>query len=120
MAFSAAVIVTTPQKLAFIDVAKGIRMFAKLMVGPAGRGGPCRGVPCRGGGCVGGRRLVLAARRLGACVAWWSLPACLLGCAGLGACLASPPAPGIQTRRTSASPITHTSPTNTHSLSVAN
>jgi Mrp family chromosome partitioning ATPase len=33
VAFSAAVIVTTPQKLAFIDVAKGIRMFAKLMVG---------------------------------------------------------------------------------------
>jgi MinD-like ATPase involved in chromosome partitioning or flagellar assembly len=32
VAFSAAVIVTTPQKLAFIDVAKGIRMFAKLRV----------------------------------------------------------------------------------------
>lgn len=32
MAITAAVIVTTPQKLAFIDVAKGIRMFAKLMV----------------------------------------------------------------------------------------
>jgi hypothetical protein len=30
--FSAAVIVTTPQKLAFIDVAKGIRMFSKLAV----------------------------------------------------------------------------------------
>jgi Mrp family chromosome partitioning ATPase len=26
------VIVTTPQKLAFIDVAKGIRMFAKMAV----------------------------------------------------------------------------------------
>lgn len=36
VAFSAAVIVTTPQKLAFIDVAKGIRMFAKLMVGAVG------------------------------------------------------------------------------------
>lgn len=34
VAFSAAVIVTTPQKLAFIDVAKGIRMFARLAVGP--------------------------------------------------------------------------------------
>ena len=33
--FSAAVIVTTPQKLAFIDVAKGIRMFARLNVRPA-------------------------------------------------------------------------------------
>ncbi|CAA0806435.1 Fe-S cluster assembly factor HCF101-chloroplastic [Striga hermonthica] len=29
---SAAVIVTTPQKLAFIDVAKGVRMFSKLKV----------------------------------------------------------------------------------------
>ena len=29
---TAAVIVTTPQKLAFIDVAKGVRMFAKLQV----------------------------------------------------------------------------------------
>lgn len=34
VAFSAAVIVTTPQKLAFIDVAKGIRMFARLAVCP--------------------------------------------------------------------------------------
>jgi Mrp family chromosome partitioning ATPase len=30
--FSAAVIVTTPQNLAFIDVAKGIRMFARMAV----------------------------------------------------------------------------------------
>ena len=34
VSFSAAVIVTTPQKLAFIDVAKGIRMFARLEVCP--------------------------------------------------------------------------------------
>lgn len=31
---TAAVIVTTPQKLSFIDVVKGVRMFAKLKVGP--------------------------------------------------------------------------------------
>ena len=30
--FSAAVIVTTPQKRAFVDVAKGIRMFARMAV----------------------------------------------------------------------------------------
>jgi len=32
MAITAAVVVTTPQKLAFVDVVKGIRMFAKLAV----------------------------------------------------------------------------------------
>lgn len=32
---TAAVIVTTPQKLAFIDVAKGVRMFSKLKVSTA-------------------------------------------------------------------------------------
>lgn len=32
VSLTAAVIVTTPQKLAFIDVAKGVRMFSKLKV----------------------------------------------------------------------------------------
>ena len=51
VAFSAAVIVTTPQKLAFIDVAKGIRMFARLAVGSSARCTCCRGY-CRSVGCA--------------------------------------------------------------------
>lgn len=51
VAFSAAVIVTTPQKLAFIDVAKGIRMFARLAVGSSARCTCCRRY-CRSVGCA--------------------------------------------------------------------
>ena len=58
VAFSAAVIVTTPQKLAFIDVAKGIRMFARLAVGSSARSTCCR-VQCMSVGyalhCVAGQ-----------------------------------------------------------------
>ncbi len=41
MGLSAAVIVTTPQRLAYVDVVKGIRMFARLQVpAPARRPRP--------------------------------------------------------------------------------
>ncbi len=41
MSFSAAVIVTTPQKLAYVDVVKGIRMFARLQVIRSAGGATC-------------------------------------------------------------------------------
>lgn len=65
VAFSAAVIVTTPQKLAFIDVAKGIRMFAKLVVSQ----GPHL---CERGCWVGG--MVRGLEPVSRCVARRGLP----------------------------------------------